>query len=195
MFLWVRVNFRKVLNMNNNTDENKLEAGEVNEAIESGEDLAISALANAGKSESAKKSVNDEVKASDDLAKTLESLQNIIERNANQLERIKNDLKEKRESFKSLFENDAALQEIQSEVEVMSQQVKERKSKINNDSQATSLKFSIGELNQEKKEIEETLSNHLVNYYSMTNSKSFDTSSGDQWEFNIRAKVKNKPNS
>lgn len=176
------------------TDEDKLEAGEDQKSIESGEDLAIAALAGANKKAS-DSSTFDEVKESDDLAETLDHLQNIIERNANELERVKNELKEKRESYKSLFENDAPLQEVQNEVEVMVQQVKERKSKISNDPQATSLKLGIGELNQEKKEIEETLSNHLINYYSMTNSKSFDTSSGDQWEFDIRAKVKGKPSS
>ena len=94
---------------------------------------------------------------------------------------------------KSVFENDSALQEVTDSVSAMQQQVKERKSLIANSAQATSLKAQIGELNQEKKEVEETLSNHLVNYYTMTNSKSFDTSSGDQWEFSIRAKVKGKP--
>ncbi|MBU0974327.1 hypothetical protein KKD03_01340 [Patescibacteria group bacterium] len=165
--------------------------------LESGEDLAISALAKAGKSRAntSDSNADDEVKASDELADTLSHLQNIIERNANELTRLKNELKEKRESFKSLFENDAPLQEVQNEVNVMNEQVKERKSKINSDPQATSLKLSIGDLNQEKKEIEETLSNHLINFYSMTNSKSFDTSSGDQWEFDIRAKVKGNPNS
>jgi len=152
---------------------------------QSSNDLATSAL----------DSVKNEVEASDELAQTLQSLQNIIERNANELARVKDELKGKRESFKSLFENDAPLQEIKAEVEVMTQQVKERKSKINNDPQATSLKLGISELNQEKKEIEETLSNHLINYYSITNSKSFDTSAGDQWEFDIRAKVKGKPQS
>ncbi|MBP7740693.1 hypothetical protein KA089_00740 [Candidatus Woesebacteria bacterium] len=171
----------------NDTDEIKME---------SGEDLANSALSGSKKTSSKSSSSEDEeLKASDELAETLSSLQSIIERNANELDRVKNELKDKRESLKSLFENDSPLQEIQNEVEVMTQQVKERKSKINNDPQATSLKLSIGDLNQEKKEIEETLSNHLINFYSMTNSKSFDTSSGDQWEFDIRAKVKGKPSS
>ena len=52
------------------------------------------------------------------------------------------------------------------------------------------LKNDIGELNEQKKEIEEALSNHLVNYYQLTNSKSIDTSDGDQREFVIRAKIK-----
>lgn len=175
-------------------DKGKLEAGEEKKAIESGEDLAIAALAHAKKGDAQKSKEDiDEVQASDDLAETLNHLQNIIERNANELERVKNSLKEKRESYRSLFENDQALQEVQGEADAMVQQVKERKSKISNDPQATSLKLSIGELNQEKKEIEETLSNHLINFYSMTNSRSFDTSSGDQWEFDIKAKVKGRP--
>ena len=135
----------------------------------------------------------DEVAASDSLAETLQSLQNLIERNANRLEEINHALREKRESLKNIFDNDASLQEVVAEVEVMTQQVKERKSLLNNSGEATALKAHIGELNQEKKEYEETLSNHLINYYTMTNSTSFDTSAGDQWEFNIRAKVKGKP--
>ena len=168
----------------------KLDTGEEQEVLESGEDLALSALSQANKADT---SDMDEVQASDDLAETLMSLQNLIERNANELERVKNMLKEKRESLKSVYENDSALQEVADQAAVMQQQVKERKSALSNSAQATSLKAQIGEINQEKKEIEETLSNHLVNYYSMTNSKSFDTSSGDQWEFSIRAKVKGKP--
>jgi len=48
----------------------------------------------------------------------------------------------------------------------------------------------IGELKEQQKEIEETLSNHLINYHAMTNSKSFDTSDGDQWDFSIKAKIR-----
>lgn len=178
--------------MNDLDETQKLDAGDEQEVLESGEDLALSALSAA---DAGDKSDFDEVKASDDLADTLMSLQNLIERNANELDRINNVLREKRESLKSVFENDSALQEVAQEAEVMQQQVKERKSMLANSSQATALKAQIGEINQEKKEVEETLSNHLVNYYSMTNSKSFDTSSGDQWEFSIRAKVKGKPKS
>lgn len=167
--------------MSKTDTKQKLDSGEEQEVLESGEDLALSALADA------------EVKASDELADTLISLQNLIERNANELERVKNVLKEKRESLQSVYENDSALQEVADQAEVMQQQVKERKSMLGNSAQATSLKAQIAEINQEKKEIEETLSNHLVNYYSMTNSKSFDTSSGDQWEFVIKARVKGKP--
>lgn len=132
----------------------------------------------------------DEIQASDDLANTLSSLQNLIERHAGELNRLGEELKLKRESLKNVFENDTELGEAEAQLKVFSEQLKERKAKMQSDPQVTSLKVQIGELNDQKKEIEETLSNHLVNYYGLTQSTSFDTSDGDQWEFNIKAKVK-----
>jgi hypothetical protein len=200
------------MNSSQKTDDKlKIDAGEETEKLESGEDLALAALSksNSGSTISAQASTkasgvisnsddsdfdaDNEVRESNELAETLTALQNLIERNANELERVKSHLKEKREGYKSVFENDASLQGAIDEADVLKQQVLERRSIINNSPQATSLKTQISDLNQEKKEIEEALSNHLINYYSLTNSKSFDTSSGDQWEFDIRAKVKGKP--
>ena len=135
---------------------------------------------------------DDEVAKSNELAETLTSLQNLIERHALELTRISNELKEKRQSMKNVFENDIQLTEAREEVEKHTQQVKERRSHLQNDPQITSLKVDVGELNQQKKELEETLSNHLVNYHSLTNSTSFDTSEGDQWEFSIKAKIKTR---
>ena len=173
-----------------------------------GDDLAQRALANAGddtnsssqatqtdpNSASTMTTTADEVAASDALADTLTALQNVIERNAQELTRVTNELKQKRESLQNVFENDIELGEAEAQAQAVLTQLKERKSKLQTDPQATTLKVQIGDLNQEKKEIEETLSNHLVNYYQITQSKSFDTSDGDQWEFDIRAKVKTKKN-
>lgn len=135
-------------------------------------------------------SEKDEMAASDELASTLSSLQNVIEKNAQQLEKIQEELKHKRESMKNIFENDTLLAEAQEQQALYSNQLKERKAKLQADPQVTSLKIQVGELNEQKKEVEEALSNHLVNYYQLTNSKSFDTSDGDQWDFVVRAKVK-----
>lgn len=135
-------------------------------------------------------SEKDEMAASDELASTLSSLQNVIEKNAQQLEKIQEELKHKRESMKNVFENDTLLAEAQEQQALYSNQLKERKAKLQADPQVTSLKIQVGELNEQKKEVEEALSNHLVNYYQLTNSKSFDTSDGDQWDFVVRAKVK-----
>lgn len=136
--------------------------------------------------------VGDELSASDDLADTLSSLQSVIERNALQLNKLREDMKEKRDSLKSVYENDAGLATAEEEAKVVSQQVKEKRSALKSSPQVTSLSTQIAELREQMKEIEETLNNHLLNYFSLTNSTSFDTSEGDQWDFNVRAKLKAK---
>ncbi len=153
--------------------------------LDSGEDLAAKAL-----EEADDKMLTAEVEASDDLADTLQYLQNIIERNALELSRLKEEMKQKRESLKTVFENDAQLVEVAEKAKEVGREVSQRKTAINSSPQATQLRAGIGELREQQAEIEETLSNHLLNYYTLTNSTSFDTSDGDQWEFNIKAKVK-----
>jgi len=145
-------------------------------------------------SQISKDETDAEVAASNEVAETLASLQGLIERQANQLKELSEELGHKRESLKNIFDNDTQLGEAEAKVEVMTDEVKVRKSQLQTDPQVTSLKVQIGELNDQKKEMEETLSNHLVNYHQITNSTSFDTSDGDQWDFNIHAKIKARKN-
>lgn len=175
-------------------DTQKLDAGEEQEVLQSGEDVANAALAAAQEQFLDAGDADDvsEAAQSDNLAETLEYLQNIIERNAVQLQDLKDELKLKRQSLRNVFENDTQLSEASEQAQELKQKVKERKSQVQNSPQAVQLKTQIKELNQQKKEIEETLSNHLINYHSLTNSTSFDTSDGDQWEFKIKAKVKTR---
>lgn len=133
-----------------------------------------------------------EAAASDQLAETLANLQALIERHAHNLIDVESKLKEKRQMLKNVFDNDEKLSEVENTVAEASKALKERKTQITNDGQVVSLKLQIAEVNQEKKEIEEALSNHLVNYHQLTGSTSFDTADGDQWDFSIRAKVKPK---
>lgn len=150
--------------------------------LPSGDDVARQALGQIN--------TEDEVASSDQIGETITSLQNVIERNANQLDELKEKLKESRESLRSVFENDTELTAAQEQVSNFSQSVKERKVKLLADATVVRLQTLIGELNEQKKELEETLSNHLVNYYDLTKSTSFDTQDGDQREFTIRAAVK-----
>ncbi len=124
-----------------------------------------------------------------DVGEALTSLQNIIERNANELDRIKEQMGELRESLKSVFENDSELAHAEEEATALTQQVKERKSKLQTSPQATQLKTKITELNEQKKEIEEALNNHLLNLYQITGTNTFDTSDGAQREFKVRASL------
>lgn len=156
--------------------------------ISSSEDLALDALSQASQSADA----DNELAESNQLADTLNSLQNLIEKHARELTRIETELKEKRQSLKNVFDNDVQLTEAREEVEKHTQAMKERRVQLQNDPQSTSLKIDVADLNQQKKELEETLSNHLVNYHALTNSTSFDTSDGDQWDFSIKAKIKAK---
>lgn len=132
---------------------------------------------------------DQETAQSDQVADTLHSLQAVIERNSQQLDKINADLREIRQSLKNVFDNDTDLQVAQEQVQQVSTQVKERKAKLQIDPQIVQLKTKISELTESKKDLEETLSNHLLNYYRLTNSTSFDTSDGDQREFRIQARI------
>ena len=164
--------------------------------LESGEDLAQKALGAAQTQQlAAQVSTDDEVAVANQIAESLQHLQSIIERNAEELNKIKEELKQKRESLKNVFDNDAQLAEAQEQAATVKQQLNERKTQLVNSPQVTQIKNHIKEINEQKKEIEETLSNHLVNYYGLTNSTRFDTSDGDQWEFKIKAKVNTRKGS
>ena len=127
--------------------------------------------------------------SADETAEALTGLQNIIERNANELDRIKEQLKIERNSLKNVFENDTELAQVEEQATQVVQQVKERKSKLQTSPQVTQLKSKIGELNDQKKEIEEALNNHLLNLYHITGTNTFDTSDGAQREFRVRASL------
>jgi predicted nuclease with TOPRIM domain len=94
--------------------------------------------------------------------------------------------------IKNVFEHDAEYQEVEEEKTEVYQQWKQRKNTLNETTQVRELKDELRELKDEQKDIEESLSNHLINYHQLTNSTSFDTSDGDQWEFQIKAKVKSR---
>lgn len=159
-------------------------------ALPSGDDLAAQALGQPAASSSS--ATDDETKASDQIAETVTNLQSIIERNADQLDELKGKTKLLREQLKSIFDNDTELAEATQMSEQVTTQVKERKSKLKADPQVTRLQVELTEVAQQKKEIEEALSDHLVNFFQLTSSKSFDTSDGDQREFVIKASVKSK---
>lgn len=152
---------------------------------QTGEDLANQALASI-------QSETDEVAKSDKIAETLSALQGVIERNANELIDLSKKLKEKREMLKSTLENNTEIAEAQTKAKALNDEIKQKKSQALNQPEVVNLKLEIAEMAQNKKEIEETLSSHLINYHQLTGSTSFDTSDGDQWEFSISARVKAK---
>ena len=135
-----------------------------------------------------------ELEASNKIAETLNALQGVIERNAHELQELEKTLREKREMLKNMVDNNTDVSEAEAKAKAMNDELKQKKAKISADPATVSLKLQLAEISQNKKEVEETLSDHLVNYYQLTGSKSFDTSDGDQWEYNIKARVKAKKN-
>ena len=135
---------------------------------------------------------DDEVAKSNKVAETLNSLQALIERNANELDRLRQELKEEREKLKNIFDNDVELSEAQDIASKANVQIKERKTSIDNRPEVRQVKITMAEKKEEIKEIEETLNSHCINLFQLTGTSSFDTSDGDQREFELRAKVKPK---
>ncbi len=135
----------------------------------------------------------DESQQSDQFAETLQSLEQIIERNANQLSELKDELKNRRQMLKNYFENDNQLAEAEEQAESYKGQIKERKASLQLEPQVVEIQVKMKELKDRQREIQDTLSNHLVNHHRLTNSTSFDTSDGDQWEYQVQAKIKAKP--
>ncbi len=179
------------------SDDNKqLSPGEEKKKIKSAEDLALDAMSQASKQAVGEgdgdMNIDEETKKSDQFAETLHSLENLVESKAKQLMLLKDKMKKKREMVKSVFENDAELSETTEKKKEVYQQWRQRKKQLRETSEVKDLKQDLKEMREERKGIEESLSNHLINYHQLTNSTSFDTSEGDQWEFKIKAKVKNR---
>jgi chromosome segregation ATPase len=176
---------------NNKQTNNALPAGQKDPQLKSADDLAIDAL-----SQSSAQSQSDqpetEAEKSDEFAQTLHSLESVIESKANKLMQMKQEAREKREMISNVFENDTQLAEVEEQKQEVQTQLKQRKTDLNETVQVRQLKDDLREIKQEQKDLEESLSNHLINYHQLTNSTSFDTSDGDQWEFDIKAKVKSK---
>lgn len=135
----------------------------------------------------------DESQKSDQFADTLQSLEKVIERNANNLAELNEELKHNRQMLKNYFENDTQLAAAEEQAVEFKNQVKERKAGLQLEPQVVELQIKIKELREKQREIKESLSNHLINHYRMTNSTSFDTSDGDQWEYKVKANIKAKP--
>lgn len=159
------------------SQQKDLPAGDDTPVLESGDDQA--SLPSGMSSQSQNK-----------VAETLQALQNVIERNVEELDRLKEQMKSYRDSMKNIMDNDETLSDAEDQAAAVTQKVKERKSQLQSSPEVNQLKANIAELSERKKEVEEALNNHLLNIYQMTGAKTFDTSTGETREFQIRASVK-----
>lgn len=122
-------------------------------------------------------------------ADTVMATQAIINRQAVRLDTLKEDVKRLNDSLKSIMENDEQLSQVENELKESSKKLKERKSQLTQSAESVQLKYKLKDVREQIKELEESLNNHLLNFYQLTGTKVFDTDSGQQREFKVTAKI------
>ena len=66
---------------------------------------------------------------------------------------------------------------------------KKRKQELKDSVEAKEATAKAKEVREEIKDIEESLTNHLLNYYQITGTKSFPTPDGEEREFRLNARI------
>lgn len=133
-----------------------------------------------------------EVVSSDNQASQLESLEAIISRKLGQLEELKKKTNNLREQLKSFIDNDQGLAQVEEEAKAAIEKIAARKTQIVNLPEIKTLKADIKQTQEEVKELNESLSSHLLSLYQLTGIKEFQTLAGDTREFELVAKLKAK---
>ncbi len=128
----------------------------------------------------------------DSAGESVMATQAIINRQAQRLDTLREDVKRINDSLKSILDNDEQLSITEHELKESTKKLKERKAQLTQSAESVQLKYKMKEVREQIKELEESLNNHLLNYYQLTGTKVFDTDSGEQREFRVTAKILGK---
>ena len=128
----------------------------------------------------------------DQLAETLTSLQGVISRNAGHLKQLKDEKKHIKEQEQNILDNNDEYCLKRDDIADQMRGLKEIKAKVKGQRESLQLSAKKRELSQQEKEIKQTISNHLANYYSLTGNNTFDTLDGEQVEFKVSASFNSK---
>lgn len=120
---------------------------------------------------------------------TVMALQAVAERQAMRIDEIREKVKTLADSMKSIFDNDNEFSTQEESVKEASKKAKERKSALTQSPEFRELSAKAVELKDELKELEESLSNHLLSLYQQTGARMFDVAGGKQREFKVHAKL------
>jgi chromosome segregation ATPase len=118
-----------------------------------------------------------------------QAVQALIERLCSQLDEVKEKQKETRQSLTNVFANDQQLSEFENQAKNASKAFKQRKTELQQTPEAKQLSAKLKEMSEEVKDIEDSLTNHLISYFQMTGTKSFSTLTGEEREFKVLAKL------
>lgn len=122
--------------------------------------------------------------------KTLTAVEGIIRRQSTRLDELKEQAKILNDQLRSILDNDEELSTVAEEVKTATRKQKERKTALSNSAESMQIKYKLKELKESIKDIEESLSNHLLNLFQITGVKEFDTDDGKKREYDVRAKLR-----
>lgn len=125
-------------------------------------------------------------------AQSLTAVEGIIRRQSSRLDELKEQAKVLQDQLRSIQANDEELSKAEEEVKVAARKQKERKTALANSAESMQIKFKLKELKETIKDIEESLSNHLLSLFQITGVKEFDTDDGSKREYDVRAKLRGK---
>lgn len=118
-----------------------------------------------------------------------QAVKGIIQRLAVQLDELKERQKDYKQRIKNLLENDLELSQLEEQAKNASDGMKKRKQQLMNSLEAKEAKAKAKEIAEEMADIQDSLTNHLLNYFQITGTQSFDTISGGEREFKLTAKL------
>ena len=120
------------------------------------------------------------------------SLQNLIVVLTHQQDEIKANLKNLKQMYKNIFENDEDLVKHEESLSQAKKSVNDRKTELKGRGDVIELRSKIEDASEDLLMVTDSLSNHLLNYFQITGSKTVDLPGGNEREYTIKAKLKGK---
>ena len=121
---------------------------------------------------------------------TFNAVSNLVHRLSIELDELKTKKKEFKEQLDAIQLNDDKYNELEENAKKASEAFKARKKELQNRPDTQAVQAKIKETSEEMRDIEESLSNNLLSYYQMTGARVFDTPTGDEREFTLKARLK-----
>jgi len=120
---------------------------------------------------------------------TFIAVKGLIQRLSMNLDELNTKQKDLRQSLTNIADNDLALAEMEEQAKDAQLAYKKRKKDLMESTEAKEIRGKLKELNEEKRDLQDSLTNHLLNYFQMTGTQSFETPSGGEREFKLNARL------
>jgi len=120
---------------------------------------------------------------------TFIAVKGLIQRLSLDLDELNTKQKDLRQSLTNIADNDLALAEMEEQAKDAQLAYKKRKKDLMESTEAKEIRGKLKELNEEKRDLQDSLTSHLLNYFQMTGTQSFETPSGGEREFKLNARL------